>query len=159
MERGEAIRRNAVLRAFFDGKDWDLNEEYVLKRAFVRRSRALLPAYEFLVDDEWDAVSGRSDLGRGDLVFTDGVGHFAVVELKFIDLTRTGPTARVKRTKSRGKVFEQAVIYACHILNGNPSAIDVLALYYTNEQPDRAIEIRRVTRAYESAPTSGIEED
>jgi len=37
-----------------------------------------------------------------------------VVEVKYINLARTGPTARTSRTKHRKKVKEQAWRYACH---------------------------------------------
>ncbi len=76
--------------------------------------------------------------------------------MKFIDLTRTGPTVRRKRTQSRGKVREQAVSYAYHLLNGDPTVIDVLALFYTSEDLDRAIEVRLVTRGSEPTPDPGF---
>jgi hypothetical protein len=137
MDRAEAIRRDGILRAFFEGKDWDENEEFVLKRDLIRRSRELLPAFPFLVDDEWEVVSGMTNLGRGDLLFTDGSGNVAVVEVKFIDTGRSGSTARAKRTDSRKKVMEQARTYADHVRFRYPGVGEVRAFAYTNEQPER----------------------
>ena len=82
--------RDVVLRAFFAGKDWDENPEFKLKRALVLNVPAELSRFSFLVDDEWEVEPGNTNLGRGDLLFTDGEGAFAVVEVKFIDLGRPG---------------------------------------------------------------------
>jgi hypothetical protein len=140
MDHREASRRDATLRAFFDGKDWDKNEEFVLKRELVRRSFELLPGYPLLVEDEWDVVSGMTNHGRGDLVFTDGSGRFAIVETKYIDCSRSGATARAKRTDSRGKVWEQAQRYAMlHRLRDGVE--DVTAWYYTNERADALVPV------------------
>ena len=108
----EIKRRDAVLRAFFAGKDWDENDEFKLKRAFVLRSEEFLPEHPYLYADEWEVVPGETNQGRGDLLFTDGVGSFAVVEVKYIDSGRTGSTVRTKRRKSRRHVGEQAAKFA-----------------------------------------------
>lgn len=144
MDRVEAQDRDNVLRAFFEGKRWDHNHEFVLKRALVRRSPELLPAFPFLVEDEWEVSPGRTDQGRGDLIFTDGEGAFAVVEVKYIDIDRSGRTARTKRTHSRSKVRDQACAYAMEALRRFQTEGGVLALIYTNEAPDRLIEVDRV---------------
>ena len=138
----EAARRDRVMRAYFLGKDWDRNEEFQLKRRLVCESHRLLPAFPFLVDDEWEVVSGMTNLGRGDLLFTDGACRFAVVEVKFIDVGRTGHTARVKRTRSRGLVIEQARTYARAMVErlGQPGL--VRAFTWTNEDPDGPVEIQ-----------------
>ena len=144
MDRAEAKGRDRVLRAFFQGKDWDRNDEFMLKRNLVLRSHELLPAFPFLVDDEWDVVAGQTNNGRGDVVFADGEGAFAVVEVKYIDLERSGRTARAKRTDSRGKVLEQARTYAVAAAHRYQATGGVLALAYTNESPDVLVEVGRV---------------
>jgi hypothetical protein len=48
MRRHEAMRRDRILRDLFNGKDWDRNEEFMLKRSLVLRSAELLPGYPFL---------------------------------------------------------------------------------------------------------------
>lgn len=134
MDRTEAENRDRVLHAFFEGKVWDRNDEFLLKRSLVLNRSELLPTFPFVVDDEWDVVPGKTDQGRGDLVFTDGAGCFAVVEVKFIDLGRSGPTARSKRTGSRKKVVEQAMDYA-HLLYARHGAdAKVEAFSFTNER-------------------------
>jgi len=66
-------------------------------------STQLLPDYPYVIEDEWEVEPGRTDRGRGDLVFTDGAGCFAVVEVKWLDLESTGRTGTTKRTSNRKK--------------------------------------------------------
>lgn len=115
MNRSEIENRDQVLRAYFNGRDWDSNNEYALKRKLVLSSHQLLPEYSYVIEDEWEVEPSRTDQGRGDLVFTDGNSCFAVVEVKWIDLEgegRTGSTKRVSNRKKRRKVEEQAIEYA-----------------------------------------------
>lgn len=140
----EAARRDAVLRAYLQGRDWDDNDEFKLKRAFVLASASWLPDHPYLVDDEWDVKPGHPNHGRGDLVFTDGVGRFAVVEVKYIDLERTGKTARVKRTKDRGKVLEQAETYAQDWAARTRGDSEVVGFAYTNEGGGDLVEVVRL---------------
>lgn len=74
-----------------------------------------MPRYRYLIEDEWEVVSNRTDQGRGDLVFTDGDRAFATIEVKWIDLpdsNRNSSTVQVSRRKKRRKVEEQAAKYA-----------------------------------------------
>jgi hypothetical protein len=133
MDRTTAMRRDQVMRGFFEGKDWDRNDEFLLKRHLVVHSSQLLPGFPFLVDDEWDVGPGKTNKGRGDLVFADGEGAFAVVEVKFIDLARSGKTARAKRNDSRGKVVDQAVDYGKKLYERYGPTSTVEAYSFTNE--------------------------
>ena len=61
MDQAEAQRRDRVLRAFFEGKDWDQNDEFMLKRAMVLNSREWLPAHPFVIDERhsrWPTTKG-----------------------------------------------------------------------------------------------------
>lgn len=134
----EIQRRNQVLRDYFKGRDWDRNEEYLLKRELILVSDQLLPKYPYVIEDEWEVEAGRADQGCGDLVFTDGSGFFAVVEVKWIDVISSGDTASNKRTKKRKAVKEQAIkyaeIYEQKLTAINPDLINqVVAYVYTNE--------------------------
>jgi hypothetical protein len=107
--------RDRVLRDYFKGRNWDSNSEYELKRKLVLDSHQLLPNYPYVIEDEWEVEVDRADHGRGDLVFTDGEGNFAVIELKWIDLVgvgKAGTTKRASNRKKRRKVEEQAARYA-----------------------------------------------
>ena len=109
-----------MLREYFQGRDWDLNGEFVLKRKLFLESQQFLPDYLYVIEDEWEIEPGRTDQGCGDLVFTDGSGCFAVVEVKWLDLDNTERTATTKRTsnrKKRRKVEEQALKYAAAYYN------------------------------------------
>jgi hypothetical protein len=81
---------------------------------------------------EWLAIEGRDDLGRGDLVMTNGYGIFVVIECKYIDHQATGKSARQKRTRQRKMVKQQALDYRDHYQRLNPDAV-VLACSFTNE--------------------------
>lgn len=100
-----------------------------------------------LIDDEWDVVPGAPQHGRGDLLFTDGEGTYAVVEVKHLDVGATGPTARVKRTKKRRQVEAQALTYAAHATARFRGP--AVAFTYTNEHGFRPAR----------APSSSTEED
>ena len=112
MDCSEIFYRNRILRTYFQGRNWDNNGEFILKRKLVLNSKQLLQGYPYLIEDEWEVEPGRTDSGRGDLVFTDACCNFAVVEVKCIDLESTGHNASTKRTKKRRKVEEQAIKYA-----------------------------------------------
>lgn len=131
-------RRNLVLRAYFSERDWDHNSEYSLKRRLVRDSQELLPKYKYVVEDEWEVVPNRPQYGRGDLVFTDGDGRFAVVEVKWLDLirsTRKGSTQRNSNNKKRRKVEKQALEYAGCYANfaGLNAGAEIEPFVFTNE--------------------------
>ena len=93
------------------------------------------------IEDEWDVIDSKTNLGRGDLVFTDGTGCFAVVEVKWIDLdseSRMGTTKRTSNRQKRRKVEEQAIEYANKYqakLSANKLIVvkSIAAFYFTNE--------------------------
>lgn len=85
-----------------------------------------------VIMDEWDVVPGASQFGCGDLIFQFPCGTHVVVEIKWINLNRTGRTTRVKRTKHRKKVVEQARAYASQWRREHP-ATRVVAATFTNE--------------------------
>lgn len=134
MHIDEIQHRDQVLRAYFKGRDWDRNDEYILKQKLIRCSAWLIPEYQYVIEDEWEVDAGRADQGCGDLVFTDGLGNFAVVEVKWIDVMSSGSTATNKRTKKRKAVKEQAISYAEIYKEKNLSAVNQVEAYtYTNE--------------------------
>lgn len=140
MDNSEIGHRNQIIRAYFNGRDWDKNNEYALKRQLVLSSHQLLPNHPYVVEDEWEVEPGRTDKGRGDLVFTDGTECFAVVEVKWIDLEglgRTGSTKRTSNRKKRRAVEEQAInyanIYTDLVLRELNTVKRVEAFVFTNE--------------------------
>lgn len=148
MNQSDIEHRDQVLRAYFAGRNWDVVGEYDLKRELVLSSPQLLPDYPFLVDNEWECEPGRADEGRGDLVFTDGKGRFAVVEVKYLVLNEHGSadgrnsnTRRNSNTKKRRKVEDQAREYAKKLQVKLGKAQSVEAYYFTND--DRT-ELKRI---------------
>jgi hypothetical protein len=141
MEKQEIISRSKVLTNYFEGRNWDKNGEYGLKRQLVLNRHELLPECPYLIEYEWEFTDNRTDLGCGDLVFTDGDGRFAVVEVKYLDLalgSKIGTTRRVGNRKKRRKVEEQAIeyarIYRLKLMNEkNIGLKSIKAYYFTNE--------------------------
>ena len=137
MKLEEIKKRDQVLHCYFDGRDWNTNGEFELKRRLVLKRTQLLPKYPYIIEDEWEVIDGRADLGCGDLVFTDGNGCFAIVEVKYIDST-PGANARKKRNMKRNQVKEQASNYAKDyqkrlIFDEGNFIKSVEAFYFTNE--------------------------
>jgi len=117
-----------------EGRDWDDNGEFSLKRKLVTGD--YLPEFPFLVDDEWEYMPGRTDMGRGDLVFTDGEGNFAVVEVKWVDggtAGGRGTTRRAAKRKKRRKVEDQALNYARLWAGKVGGGVRVDAFLFSNE--------------------------
>jgi hypothetical protein len=141
MEHERILHRDKVLHCYFAGRDWDENDEYTLKRKLVLNRDRLLPQYPYVIEDEWDVIDSRTDLGRGDLVFADGTGCFAIVEVKWIDLDgllREGKTRRAGNRQKRRKVEKQAIKYADkyrHKLSADKLIFvkSIEAFYFTNE--------------------------
>ncbi len=136
MDADEIRHRDNVLRAYFNGRNWDKNNEYALKRQLVLKNHQLLPDYPYVIEDEWEVELGRSDKGRGDLVFTNGNSSFAVVEVKWIDLEgmgRTGSTKRTSNNKKRRVVEKQAVKYANPYSQRQRDVLSVESFIFTNE--------------------------
>jgi hypothetical protein len=131
MDKYQIEYRNQVLRAYFRDRNWDKNDEYLLKQQLVKHSTTLLSEYPYLIEDEWEVEPGQSDKGKGDLVFASEHYRFAVVEIKYIDLKSTGHTSSTRRTAKRQAVKKQAINYAAtyairHLQN-------VEAFTFTNE--------------------------
>ncbi|MGB3138703.1 MAG: hypothetical protein WBB18_17975 [Nodosilinea sp.] len=133
MNKIEMQRRDQVLRAYFLGRDWDDNNELALKRDLVLRSQELLPNYPLLINDEWEVEPNRTQDGKGDLLFTDGAGCYAVVEVKWVDVDTSGSTARSSRTGKRSRVKKQAANYAQALVNCLQTFIQIEGYWFTNE--------------------------
>ncbi len=97
---GEAERRDAVLRAYVIGRDWDVSGEAALRRHLVVHSPSLLPSHPLLVGLEWVARLGQA----GDLLFFDGARGLLVVELKV--------TEKKDVARRAHKVDQQALEFA-----------------------------------------------
>jgi len=125
--------RDRVMRAWFDGRTWDSNDEFLLKRRLLAANLPELAVFPLLIDDEWEVVSGETNHGRGDLLFTDGAGAFAVVEVKRFPALFGGKTSRTCRNKKRKAVREQAWTYARAVLRNLVDAQSVEVFVYTDD--------------------------
>ena len=77
-------------------------------------------------------VEGKSHVGAGDLVFTDGQGIFIVVEVKHLNQNLAGKNNRVNKKKKLRQVQEQAKKYHEKFCNDDHEDAIVLAAAYTN---------------------------
>jgi len=141
LNRAEIEHRDRVLRAYFEGRDWDGNNEYALKRKLVMNSPELLPDYPFVIDDEWEAEPNRGEQGKGDLIFTNGEGRFAVVEVKWIDLVRTGKQVRTRRNEKRQNVTAQAERYRNVLAKKLGSDFLVEGYYFTSDDETQVFNV------------------
>lgn len=129
----DILKRDTVLQAYFFLRDWGSNEEFKLARTLVLLRRELLADTPYVYDYEWETRDDDASHGRGDLIFTDGKGKFAVVEIKYIDIHRSGSSARVKRSKRRSHVRDQALKYGRHLYISRNEVHSVTAWTFTNE--------------------------
>lgn len=134
MEQSEIRYRNKTISDYHLSRTWDENKEFLLKSELIMSRKTLMPMYPYVVEDEWEVITGKSDEGMGDLVFTDGDGNFAVVEVKYLDKVSSGGTASSRRTKKRQKVKEQSVKYA-QIYSKKEFVKSVKSFIFTNEAP------------------------
>lgn len=93
----------------------------------------LLTKYPFTFEHEWFVYKNYANMGKGDIIMTDGKNNFLIVEFKYIDPRSAGKTQRVKRTKKRKEVKEQAKFYVDAFKKLNPNA-NVIGMAYTNEE-------------------------
>ncbi len=127
------VHRDRVMRSWFDGRTWDSNAEFKLKRDLIREGLPELAPFPMLIDDEWEVLPGATNGGRGDLLFTDGAGAFAVVEVKWLPSLFGGRTARTSRNKKRGAVRSQAWTYGRDVLRNYSDAQTVTVFVFTND--------------------------
>ncbi|MAA79333.1 MAG: hypothetical protein CL916_08735 [Deltaproteobacteria bacterium] len=120
IQRDNHIRKMYKDHILFD----NIRSERDLKIYLISNSSELLPDYTYVVDDEWFVIDGKSQYGKGDLLFTDGTGHFAVVEIKYLT-PYSGATARKKRNKGKNKVEEQVYKYVYEYRNKHPEIVTI----------------------------------
>lgn len=120
MNEDDARHRDQVLRAYFAGRNWDNDPFFGLQREVVLRSAELLEQWPFVVDHLWRLEPGRP--GYGHLVFADGRGAFATVEVL---PDGAGAMRAVK---------EQAVRHATHLARRHAGRVH--AWVYSEARPD-----------------------
>lgn len=79
----------------------------------------------------YELLPGFMQFGEGDMLADDG-DSLVALECKWIDRTSSGKTAKVRRTKHRKKVAEQALLHASYVKIRNPDR-RVQAFTLTNE--------------------------
>ncbi|KKL46102.1 hypothetical protein LCGC14_2348990, partial [marine sediment metagenome] len=86
MEVGKDIKhRDKTIRSYIIARNWDKNPEFLLVREVVQnltKRKPNLNEFKHVYDYEWEYETGMTNLGKGDLVFTDGKNNFLIVELK-----------------------------------------------------------------------------
>ena len=86
-----------------------------------------------VLNKNYEFIPGFMQFGEGDILAEDENGDSPMaIECKYIDKIATGKTAKVKRTKHRKKVVEQALLHASYVKIRNSNR-RVQALTLTNE--------------------------
>ena len=131
----EILRRDNIIRSYILGRTWDKNDEFLLIQRIINGDKKdeLLSKYPYVYDYEWEVSDGASNLGKGDLVFTDSKRNFLVVECKYIDIYDQGRTARTRRTMKRKKIKEQTQNYVLYFKNKHSEAKSVKGLGISSE--------------------------
>ncbi len=120
MSEEEIKYRNKIIRSYLIGRTWDNNPEFQLIRSVVSKEfpdKILcknLEQYPYIIDYEWEVISGLSDTGKGDLIFTDDKNNFLIIECKYLEfnpLYGNKKTAGTRRTKKKKKIKEQIKKY------------------------------------------------
>ncbi|CAG8569499.1 9619_t:CDS:2 [Ambispora gerdemannii] len=107
-------------------------QEAEWQEIFLNNTEIYLPGFKYLWEFEWEPVPGRPDLGKNDLIMTDGYGIFAVVEVKLIH--NDDDVINNKRIK---KVTEQARKYKDWFIKenkGNSKVLGVIGVSFTNQK-------------------------
>lgn len=130
-ERDRQLRLGILQMATEPDTEEDLVLHIILLRVFAN-------SFPYVHLHEWEVVPGRSQFGKGDLVFTDGKDSYLIVECKYINHD-SGKTARARRRNKRRKVEYQAKMYAENFLrHRQPGAKSISFVPITNEE-DRSI--------------------
>ena len=110
----------------------NMNEFLILKFLIIHQSEIdPIKDYPFIFGWEFPFDPILSNLGKVDLILTDGQSKYLIVEVKHITET-AGKNACAKRNKSRSKVRAQAKEYGKRFQNQHPD-FEVRAKVFTNE--------------------------
>jgi len=109
------------------------SDETLLTAFFVRYQTKISPInkYPYLYKYEYEVVSGRSDFGKGDLIFTDGKNGFCIAEVKHLN-NDSGRNARARRNTKRRYVRYQARYYKSWFQGKHPEE-NIESCYLTND--------------------------
>lgn len=132
----EIIRRDNIIRTYIKERTWDKNDEFLLIQRIINgdKKEKILSKYPYVYDYEWEVFDGASNLGKGDLVFTNGKSNFLIVECKYIDLEAQGRTARTRKTKKRKEIKDQPKKYISCFKKKHPEAVSINGLGISNEE-------------------------
>ncbi|MHA1124885.1 MAG: hypothetical protein ACTSO7_06555 [Candidatus Heimdallarchaeota archaeon] len=103
-----------------------VDEETVLMSFIVSHQKHIptLCDFPYLLEFEYEIIPGKSNLGRGDLLFSDGENNFLIVETKYLKKKTTGKTKNknTTRRKQRRKAEKQVIEYSHDLKNKYPQA-------------------------------------
>ena len=127
--------RDAILRPFLIGINWNKGLEFDVVRGLLMRPYPdywvpFAERYPLLFDYEWQLPD---TMYKGDLLFTDGVNHFLVAEIKSLQtaITQASTKRKTWRTnlrKRKKKAGEQANRLAVVWHQRNPQVISTKAV-------------------------------
>ena len=128
----ECHQRDKVLSDYVRGRDWFMSYEFNLLRKLtitpdvVPGWKLYRDQYPLLFDLEWEC---SRDIGRGDLVCTDGNNNFLIAELKSLATCGNGSKGKKRR---HGK--QQTIKYATFWDENNPQVRHTVGVCGTEEE-------------------------
>lgn len=105
----ECVRRNRILRSYILKRNWDCDLEFKVIQSLlaIPTPSFWLPfhmRYPLVYDFEWETF--HCDSGLGDLILTDGLGSFLIVEAKTLFTFGHGS----KRCQSANRGFKRRAV-------------------------------------------------
>ena len=134
----ECARRNRILRSYLLRRNWECDLEFKVLQSLlaVPTPYFWLPfhsKYPLVYDFEWETF--HLDAGHGDLIFTDGLGGFLIVEAKSVLTFGYGSvvTQKGNRTKKRRLARQQCLRNAQLWHSSHPNVMKTEGVVVTEE--------------------------
>lgn len=123
-------------------------DEALLTAFFVKYQKKISPInnYTYIFKSDYEVHPGYTNLGKGDLIFTDGKNNFCIAEIKYLT-EKSGRNYCVKRTQYRKKVSQQERFYKECFLRQHPTAI-VESCHLTNDLFKNNFVLRNLFRKF-----------
>ena len=137
---GECKRRDEVIRPFYTHCFWSEFRPVSFKLAqrlfiepFPEGWKPYNSAYPYVFDFYWEVLPGVSHF-TGDLLFTDGLNRFLVVETQLLETGLTHQEIRSRRRNARRRHGRQKLVHGMHIWHfSQPQVVLTEGLWVTEE--------------------------
>ncbi len=150
LDKDDVQHRHDTISNYIKNRMWDMHPEgkkieFELVREVVEnlsKRRPELEEYKYIYNYEWEVIPGETDKGKGDLVFTDGVNKFLIIECKTKDSNdvRNQVVTRIEQFKEINAQTE--LLFICGL------AVSPQSWDYLNEQGEWDYETSEEDKLY-----------